>query len=361
MKGKRYMKHHTFSVGNKPRVVVSRVKGNLTVHSWNERSIDIRVDGENDDDSTVQLYSEGDTVFIQDCRGSIELYVPYEKKQFASRSLTTDIRVTDLEGRVVMERVGNVDITNISGDIVLSHVEGNLRATNAPKLVEGQGIGGDATLENISLIEIGSIGAALSVTHAEVVKVGSVGSALRVQQIDAAFHCGSVGGSCEIRESTNASVLLSNVGGSLHLDRVARLSSCNVGGSLSMLVDIPSKDSTQLTVGGSATLRVLRDANVRMRIMAGGSISGEAVQQKCGNMATLTYGNGSASLNLTVGGSVKLDWATELAYPNSITPYNIAGEGPLTITQKREAILKMVEQGRITPDEGNALLDALGQ
>jgi len=94
---------------------------------------------------------------------------------------------------------------------------------------------------------------------------------------------------------------------------------------------------------------------MRMRIMAGGSISGEAVNQKCGNMATLTYGSGSASLNLTVGGSVKLSWATEAAYPGTV----IAGKQPPNVAQRREAILKMVEQGRITPEEGSVLLEAL--
>ncbi len=72
------------------------------------------------------------------------------------------------------------------------------------------------------------------------------------------------------------------------------------------------------------------------------------------------YGNGSASLNLTVGGSIKLYWATDSAYPDVVIPYDTPAGMPQKIIQ-REAILKMVEQGRITPDEGNALLEALGE
>ena len=349
------MKEYTFSVGYKPRVVVRRVKGDVLVYPWNEHTISIRITGENEDGSVAQPYSEGDTVFISDCTGSLELYVPYEKGLFGSTSITTDISITDLDGTVRMERVGTVDVNNIRGEVLLSHVEGSLRATNVPRVVEGKGIGGSATLENVSRIEIGAIGAALSVMRAEVVKVGSVGSSVHVTQIGAIFQCGSVGGSCEISESANADIVVNNVGGSLQLERVACISSCTVGGSMTAYVNIPQNESTNFVVGGSATLSLPRNANVRMRIMAGGSISGEAVNKKCGSMATLTYGNGSASLNLTVGGSAKLSWTAEIAD-------DVVNREPSSSTvQKGEAILKMVEQGRITPEEGNVLLEALGE
>ncbi|GAC1648075.1 MAG: hypothetical protein NVS4B12_16260 [Ktedonobacteraceae bacterium] len=354
------MKQHTFSVGNNPRVVVSRVKGNLIVHTWDERSIGVRIAGENEDSSTAQLYNEGDTVFIRDCRGDIELSVPYEKKLFGSASVSTNVNVTNLDGNVEMEHVGNVDMTNIRGDIVLSEVDGNLRTTNVLKFLKGKDIGGSAFLENIPRIEIGAIGAALIVTHAETVKLKSVGSAVHAEQIAVLFQCGSVGGSCEIRNSAHAEVSLSNVGGSLHMDGVARLPSCNVGGSLTALVNVPSASSTRITVGGSATLMLPRNVNLGMRIMAGGTISGEAVNRKCSNIATLTYGNSSSSLNITAGGSVNLSWATDSTYPNTVIGYDVpAATPPKTI--QREAILKMVEQGRITPEEGNMLLEALGE
>ncbi|GAC1390301.1 MAG: hypothetical protein NVS4B11_05150 [Ktedonobacteraceae bacterium] len=320
------MKQYTFSVGNKPRVVISRVDGNLLVQSWPEQSVSVRIIGENPDGSTAQPYNEGETVFINNGKGDIELYVPYERKLFGRASRATDISVTDLNGAVTMENVGNVTLSNISGDVVLTLVDGTLRATNAPTLRERKGIGGDAILENIALLEMGAVGAALKITRAETVKVGAVGNSVHAEQIGARFQCGAIGGSCEIRDSANVAVSLNNVGGSLHLDGIAHMPSCNVG--------------------GSATLGLPRNTNLTMHLLAGGSISGEAVQQKCGNMATLTYGTGSASLNMTAGGSIKLNWATDAASPNT--------------TQKREAILNMVAQGRITPEEGNMLLDALG-
>jgi len=101
-----------------------------------------------------------------------------------------------------------------------------------------------------------------------------------------------------------------------------------------------------------------RNVNLGMRIMAGGTISGEAVNRKCSNIATLTYGNSSSSLNITAGGSVNLSWATDSTYPNTVIGYDVpAATPPKTI--QHEAIFKMVEQGRITPEEGNMLLEAM--
>ncbi len=77
------MKQHTFVVGNKPGVVVSCVTGNLTVHPSHEHSVSVHVTDEHEAVSTVQLYIEGDTVFIHDYEGSLELYVPYEKNASA--------------------------------------------------------------------------------------------------------------------------------------------------------------------------------------------------------------------------------------------------------------------------------------
>ncbi len=354
------MKQHTFSVADKPRVVVRHVEGNLIVHSWNNRSIEVRVQGENEDGSTAQPYQEGNTVFINDCRGDIELYVPYEKTFSGHPKLRTDISVSDLHGTITMENVGNVDLQDISDTVTLTGVEGSLRATNVPALNENKGIGGSAMLTNVSRVEIGTIGATLQVTDAETVNASTVGGAVQARRISSAFHCSTVGGSCELYESPDADVALSNVGGSLSISDTARLPSCTVGGSLSTkLAQLPPNSSTQFTVGGSATLAIPRDANLRVRIMAGGSIGGNAVQQKRNNMATLTYGDGSASLSIIAGGSVKLDWATESAHPNIAIPYDIPAGEPVNTTQKREAILKMVEQGRISPEEGNVLLDAL--
>ena len=353
------MKQQTFAVGNNPRVVLSRITGNVAVHPWPEYSIRVHIPDEYEESSMAQLYSEGNTVFIHDYIGSLELYVPYEKKPLIS--ITTDVIVTDLDGSITMERVGNVDITNSSGAVTLSHTEGNLRVMNAPRVIENKGVGGNAVLENISLIELNAVGAALNVMHAENVHVGSVGSEVRAKRIGAAFHCSAVGSSCEIRDSANAEVSLSNVGGNLDMESVARVSSCNIGGSLTAIANVSPNSSTNFTVGGNATLRLPRDADMRMRVMAGGSISGEAVNSKCGNMATLTYGNGSTSLNLTVGGSVKLSWATTSTQADVATPYDVPGVYAPNSTQKREALLKMVEQGRITPAEGNALLEALGE
>lgn len=349
------MKEYTFDVGNKPRVVIQRVRGDVQVQPWRERVIRVRIAGENEDGSVTEPYRENDTIFINDCNGSVGLYVPYEKNAFGTSSLTTDISITDLEGSVSMDHVGHVEVTNISGEVRLSHTQGSLRAVHAPVVVEDKGVGGNATLEDVARVEIRGIGGSLDVTHAGIVKVGAAGGSARATAIGELFACGSTGGSCEIHDSGNAEVSISNVGGSLLLERVARMSSCNVGGSLTAPIFVGRHDRKNFTVGGSANLSLPRNANLQMRVMAGGSISGEAVNKKCHNMATLTYGNGESSLNVTAGGSVKLSWTSD---PDDRTGGD--EQAPPSKAQRRQAILTMVQQGRITPDEGNVLLEALG-
>jgi hypothetical protein len=254
-----------------------------------------------------------------------------------------------------MENVGNVDLQDISDSVTLIGVDGSLRATNVPALRENKGIGGSALLANVSRVEIGTIGAGLQVTDAETVNVSTVGGGVQANRISSIFHCSTIGGSCELYESPDADVALSNVGGSLHASDIARISSCTVGGSLiTKLAQLSPVSNTQFTVGGSATLAIPHDANMRVRIMAGGSIHGNAVEQKRSNMATLTYGDGSASLSITAGGSVKLDWATESS--KRVIPFDLPNNSP---AERHGAILRMVEQGRISPEEGNMLLDAL--
>ncbi len=348
------MTQQTFAVGRRPRVVIRSMNGNLTVRPWNERSISVEADG-----PIPELYQEGDTLVINGCQSNLDLFVPYVKKLFGTASLVTDISVTDLNGTATMENVGSVDLSNVSGAVELTQVNGSLRATGAPTLREHRGIGGDAMLSNISRIELGAVGGSLRLATTETVTVGAVGGSLKAEQVGALLKCGSVGGSCEVRNSARAEVVVSNVGGSLLLDGVARMPSCNIGGSLSMLADLPTDSNVRLLVGGSATLMLPKNANLAMHILASGSISGDALSKKYGNSANITYGNGAATLNLTAGGSVKLLWTnatTAWAAPHQ----EMREEVPSSLAQKRQAILQMVAQGHVTPEEGNVLLDALG-
>lgn len=300
------MTQQTFSVGRKPRVVISQGNGNLTVHSWQEPAIRVETEG-----SIAQLYQEGDTLIITGCEQNLQLWVPYIRPglvgMLSNKRIVTDISVTHQRGHVAIEDAGNVDMEDITGTIEIITVEGSLRATNLPTLQVQKGVGGNAVLSNISRIEISAVGGSSHIENAEMVTIGAVGGNLEAERIGARLQCSSVGGSCQVQESVHAEVSIGNVGGSLRMTGVVNMQSCNVGGSLSLLATLSSGHSTRIMVGGNADIALPDNPNLSIHAMAGGCIHDETIGgRKRGNFATLVYGNGAARLDLTVGGSIRV-------------------------------------------------------
>lgn len=300
------MIQQTFSLGRKPRVVISQGNGNLTVQSWQEPAI--RVESE---ESIAQLYQEGDTLIIAGCKQDLQLWVPYIRPglvgMLGGKRIVTDISVTHQHGHVAIEDAGNVDLADITGTVEITMVEGNLRATNMPELHIQKGIGGGAALSNISRIETSAIGGSIQVERAEMVTIGVVGGNLEADQIGARLQCSNVGGSCQVQDSIHAEVFIGNVGGSLRMTGIVSMQSCNVGGSLSLLANLPPSHSARIMVGGSADIALPDNPNLSIHAMAGGRINDETIGgMKRGNFATLFYGNGAARLQLTAGGNVRV-------------------------------------------------------
>ena len=353
MERKQIMTQQSFSVGQSPRVVIRSMQGNLTVRPWKDMSIHVRV--VEDAPIAAQIYQEGDTVFINGAERDIELTVPYIKKGFlGTATISTDISVTDASGTITMEDVGNVELMNVGRDVDLTRVEKSLRASNVATVRERKGVGGDAVLTSVGHADIGAVGGSVNVQQCGVLMMGAVGGSLKGERIGELLRCGAIGGSCTVLDSMSAEIAVSNVGGSLTLQGVARMPSCTVGGSATIATDMPFGSSMRLIVGGSATITLPERPNVRMHIMAGGSIRGDALDRKYGNMANIVLGDGSASLNLTAGGNVTLQ-------KGSFGTMNGTHEPEVPHQQKRQAILQMVAEGRISVEEGNTLLDALGE
>ena len=351
------MTQQSFSVGQSPRVVIRNLQGSLTVRPWQDMVINVRV--AEDAPIAAQIYQEGDAVYINGAERDIELTVPYIKKGFlGTATVSTDISVTDASGSVTMEDVGNVELMNVGRDVDLTRVEKSLRVSNVATLRERKGVGGDAILTNIGHADIGAVGGSANVQHIGVVMMGAVGGSLKGERIGELLRCGAIGGSCTVLDSMSAEIAVSNVGGSLTLQGVARMPSCNVGGSATIATDMPAGSSMRLIVGGSATITLPERPNVRMHIIAGGSIRGDVLERKYNNLANIVLGDGSASLNLTAGGNVTLQKGS-FGTTSEMSEHS-RNEQEVPHSQKRQAILQMVAEGRISAEEGNTLLDALG-
>src|SRR5579859_663923 len=109
------MTQQTFSVGKKPRLVITRGRGTITIRSWQEQSISVEAQG-----AIAQLYQEGETVFVSDYETDLVVTIPYSKPEMKSGHfymIVTNLSISDHDGAVVAENVGNCELNNIRGNV----------------------------------------------------------------------------------------------------------------------------------------------------------------------------------------------------------------------------------------------------
>lgn len=404
------MTQQTFAVDRNPRVVIAQVKGSLSVQAWKERTISVEMAG-----TVAELRQDGDTVIINGSEGDLTLWVPGILD--FGKSITTDISVTQLSdnatiegaGDVVLKEIGgNVALRNIGGDVELENVHtaaeltnigGDLRATSMPSLVARNGIGGDASLSDIAQVEVDAVGGSMELDRAGTAVIHAVGSRLDVEGVEALLRCNAVGGDCRVQGSATAEVTIKYVGGSLQMQGVVHSHMSNVGGNLDLEATFPAGSHAHFHVGGNASIALPEDANLSLHAIAGGCVNSESPDfSSYGNFAGLVYGEGAARLDVIAGGNVKLissatprsrsmgqswndfghsmagvgrgmgrlgreigrEMATAFKGPHRHYWHShVKKERPPTYERDRAAILRMVAEGRITPEEGGMLLSGL--
>ncbi len=304
---------------------------------------------------------------VIDCDSDIELMVPFN----------TDIRVTHLDGDVSITEVRRVQLEDINGDVELEDIGVNAQSTaeaialinlaadvsvkNAPALRSRGGIGADAVLKDVAVVEIESVGADLALTNAETIVIGTVGADLDVEDVSHALSCGNVGGDCQVAHSADAQITLGNIGGDIEVDGAASIQlgsvggDCelrdvqgvvevgnvggdgsitgvggnlqvgsvggdaelevlqgaievgSIGGDLNLEATFPAGSQARLNVGGDARITLPDNPNLSIRAAVGGEVSGQSVSfGGSGNLVSLVYGDGSANIEVSVGGDLDL-------------------------------------------------------
>ncbi len=360
------MAQQTFSVGKAPRVIITRIGGDLSVRTWKEQAISVKTDA---DGSVAGVQPEGNTLTIIDCDSDIELIMP-EDASVKSSNVNGDVAIEGIR-RVELESIaGDATIKNISGDaglenigeaVDLTNLGGDLTVTNTPILRVRHSVGGDADLRNVAVIEIETIGSDLAVARAESVMVSTVGGDLKAEEIATALRCGVVGGDGEIKGSARTGITIGNAGGDLSFSGAAYIQLGNaggdcslrdvqgdvelgyiggdvsfsgvggnvqvgriggdaslkglqasievgsVGGDLSLQAAFPVDSRARLNVGGDAVVVLPDNPNLSIQANVGGDISGRSIiASRSGKMISLNYGDGAAHLELNVGGDLAL-------------------------------------------------------
>src|SRR6266700_3184708 len=146
------MTQQTFSVDRNPRVMITQVKGSLSVQAWKERTISVEMAG-----TVAELRQEGDTLIINGSEG--------------------DVVLKSIGGNVVLRNIGgDAELENVHAAAELTNIGGDLRATSMPSLVARKGIGGDATLSEIAKVEVDAVGGRMELDRAGTALIHAVGS-----------------------------------------------------------------------------------------------------------------------------------------------------------------------------------------
>ncbi|WP_376797059.1 hypothetical protein [Thermogemmatispora sp.] len=348
----------TMSLGPRPRVRVGRVSGDLVVGPGESQRVLIESDAALE--ARLMEGEEGE-LLLGDCQGDLKLWLPAEAtlhvSWLAGDGILRGIRRCELEeaGRdLVVERVSEA--------LVLGRLSGDLRVRAVPLVRVRGGVGGDALVRDVERLEISAVGGDLVVEGGGTILLGSVSGDLRLPAVASSLRCGHVGGEAQIQGGAGTGVVLGQVAGNLELvgaaqvqvggiekDAVLRdiegeveigrvggdldcrevaghlkvsqvmadavlkrmhasLEIGSVEGDLSLQADFPAGSSTRLNVSGDAVLFLPAQANLSLRAVVGGSISGPGLGRELAEsrLLSLVYGPGEAQVELNVGGDLRL-------------------------------------------------------
>jgi hypothetical protein len=389
----------TFQLAKEPRIRLIKVNGDLEVRGWDRQEISVEWNGDAGD-----LQPEDNVLTLNDCRGDVELRVPYDTEIRVEGSLSGDaeadsvrrIELKNVRGDVKLKNIGiDVNLEGIDETVLLENIAGDVSVRRAASVRIKKRVGADVTLAEVPLIEIETVGADLTIQKTEMVSIGSVGGDLEISDLQEGLHCGSIGGDCQIKASGQAEIQLGNIGGDLEIKGATKVEVGNVGGDgdlstiggevvigrvgsdaqfkdlqgsiqvggiggdLELQGGFPAESKTHLLIGGDAKITLPANANLALQATVGGSVSGPSVSfSGSGNLVRLVYGEGSATCNLSVGGDLELHGGSNPRVNSTSLPWGEFGQEMANLGQE---MAKMGQDlGKMGVEFGQSIAEDVG-
>lgn len=327
----------TFPAQTVQRVLISDVHGNLSVSGWEQQNIQVT----SSDKSTV-MQPEGDALMINNCEDDLELQVPFETiiiankidgdvrieqvRQVELRAANGDINIREISSTLLLSKVkGDVTLNEVGAEVTLADLYGELAVRSAPVVRLHGDMKGDVALFTIGRVEVEHVSADLLLTEVTEAVVGNVASDLQVVGGNS-VQVGNISSDCELRNvqgeirlgNVGSDIKLTGVGGTLHLGNVGSDATIKgfhgsiqggmIGADLYLQADFPEDTTTRLQVGKDAHVILPDHPNVTLQASVGGSVRGDSVSASSpyGSTINLIYGDGSARLELQIGGDLTL-------------------------------------------------------
>ena len=140
------------SVGSSPKIIADSIDGDVSVVGWDGSEILIK-----GDDDEISVQQNGDEIRLS-CNDDVSLRVPKASRLiFASisgdasiRGISGDIEIASIDGDLSMRDVGSVAISSIESDLSLRGARGNLYVKSAEGDVSIRDVDGSITLESVA-------------------------------------------------------------------------------------------------------------------------------------------------------------------------------------------------------------------
>ncbi|WP_052890892.1 SHOCT-like domain-containing protein [Thermogemmatispora carboxidivorans] len=202
-------------------------------------------------------------------------------------------------GKVQLSELEEADIDHIGDDLEVRQVRRRCEAGN---------VGGDCRFEESAeaALSLGNVGGDLRVVQAQRLYANNIGGDVFIQVLAGEVELGNIGGDLS-GVALAGPLRLGHVGGDVDLREMGGgVEASAIGGNLSLAGTFPAGSYTRLRVGGDARIILPEQANLKIEAVVSGSISGANVPVPDGGAVSLTYGDGAATMELQVGGDLSL-------------------------------------------------------
>ncbi len=140
------------SVGASPKIIADAIGGDVSVVGWDGNEILIKAD-----DNEMQLQQDGDEIRFS-CDDDVSMRVPKASillftsisGDAAIRGVSGDIEIVSIDGDLSMRDVGSVAINAIESDLSLRGARGNLYVKSASADVSLRDVEGNITIDSVA-------------------------------------------------------------------------------------------------------------------------------------------------------------------------------------------------------------------
>ena len=357
--------------------------------------------------------AEGKTVRLTGAR-PIRVTVP-EEMLVTVKGASGDLRVQRLAGDVNLESVrGTLRLSEIAGVVRVAQVDADVRAQGVADLRLMGNSDGDLRFDDGEHLTAESVAGDVRIRNLTDARLGRLRGDLWVEKVRDAVHVARTDGDARLSEIAGPVTVRSLAGDLRATALVGGISASQVTGDAILQGPYGTDEPYSLAAEGDVTVHLPPDADARLSVQAGGRIRSDAPLKPAADGSatfTATLGRGKARFGLSSGGDLRIvqsggakrtrsrskepadmsDLGERIREQVSASlaaagigvgrtagwggsgrhrpprepkpPRSASGEGSRSASISGEelaAVLKMVEEGKITPEEADSLLKALG-